>query len=109
MRGRALGQHTDIERVAVAADGLAAETIAAQFGDALAAVGLRDEAVERRRKRGELLWAVEPEMARALTQLVLDGIGRHDLDVGVDDLGRVFAGHDAVPRMRLKHQREQLL
>src|SRR5947209_6590409 len=107
VRGGALREHADVHRVAVAAYLLAAGAVAAEFGHAVAAEGLRDEAVQGGRERGEALRAVEAQVARRLVQLVLDRVGRHDLDVGVDHAGRALARRDAVPRVRLKHEREQ--
>ena len=72
----------------------------ASLRDARAAVGARDESVERRRMRGGALRTIDPQVARDLVDLVLDHVERRDLDVGVDDAGRVRSDIQAVPRMR---------
>ena len=53
------------------------------------APGARHEAVGRRAEVRELLRAVELQVARRLVDLVLDGVGGHELDEDVDDVGRV--------------------
>src|SRR5918912_1558383 len=47
-------------------------------------------------------------MTCGFVEFVFDRVGRDEFDVGVDDLRRVTPRHDAVPRVRLKHEREQV-
>jgi hypothetical protein len=53
--------------------------------------------------------AINVQVSRRLVEFVLDRIGRHDLDVSVDESGRIAARFNAVPRVRLKEQSEQLV
>ena len=41
-------------------------------------------------------------MASGLIDLIFDGIGRHHLDITVNDLGRLVADWNAMPGMSLK-------
>ena len=53
--------------------------------------------------------AINAKMSRRLIEFILNGVGRNDLDVSVNHGGRVRAGHDAVPRVRLKEFREKIV
>ncbi len=66
------------------------------------AVGLRDEAVERRRQRTAALGSIDPEVSGELVDLVFDRIERGDLDVGIDEVRRAGTGAEAVPRVGSK-------
>src|SRR5262249_54587466 len=106
VRHRLLAQDADVERIAVAAHPRLAGALRAAVADALAAIGLRQEAVERRRLAGVALRPIEPEVAARLVQLVLYAVGGDDLDEGVDDARRI-ARRDAVPGVGLEHGVEQ--
>src|SRR5262249_15862558 len=80
VRNVAFGEHADVERVAIALDALDLALLATNLGNLVAAVGLRDEAVERRAHRGEALWAVDAQVSGVLVQLVLDTVGGDDLN-----------------------------
>jgi hypothetical protein len=66
MRDRALGEHTDIERVAIADDARAPGTPHGERGDTVVTPRLRHEAVRRGTDVGELLRAVDLQVARTL-------------------------------------------
>ena len=95
MIDRPLADYADVERIAIAALAVFGET-----PHPLAAIGLRDEAVERGRLRGGALRAVDAQVAGRLVDFVLHEIERGDLDIGVDDARRVRPGLQAVPGMR---------
>src|SRR4029450_10898053 len=78
VRDVALTEPPDVERVAVAADGWPTGALGAERADAVSAVSLGDEAVERGTDVRELLWPVDPEKAGVLVELVFDGIRRDD-------------------------------
>ena len=91
--------HTSIG-IAVADDARAAGALAAEGADAVRAQRARQEAVQRRTDVREALRAIDLQQAGGLVDLVLDRVGRHDLDVRGDDLRRLGAELDAVPGMR---------
>ena len=108
MRHRLLGEDADVHRVAIALDAGHAGALRAALADALAAIGLRDEAVERRWLAGVALRPIDFQVTTSLVQFVLHRIGGRDLDEGLHHSGRI-AGIDAVPRMRLEHRLQQLV
>src|SRR5579885_2228846 len=72
VRDGPLGQHADVHRVAVAANLLlASQTLAAEFGHALTAERLRDEAVQRRRDGEEGRGGATFQMPEALSSSYL--------------------------------------
>jgi len=92
VRDGALADDADIQGVTVAA--LASGS---QAPHPLAAVGLRDEAVQRRRLRGGALRAVHAQVAGGLVDLVLHEVKRGDLDIGVHDARRILTRLQAMP------------
>ena len=52
---------------------------------------------------------IDAQMAGGLVELVLHRVGRHDLDVGVDNGGCLRARDDAMPRMRLEELGEEIV
>src|SRR5207244_13166371 len=59
MRHRLLGEDADVHRVAIALDAGHGGALRAALADALAAIGLRDEAVERRWLAGVALRPID--------------------------------------------------
>src|SRR5262249_40102437 len=102
-----LGQHADVQRVAVAADGGPARPLRAQLADLFGAVRLRHQAVQARADVGEALGPVYFQDAGGLVKLVLDGVGWHNLDVRGDNVRRLIADGDAVPGVRPEAPGEQ--
>ena len=65
-----------------------------------AAVGARDETVQRRRRRRGSLRPIDAQVAGALVDLVLHQVERRDLDVRAHDARRILADLEPVPRVR---------
>jgi hypothetical protein len=70
---------------------------------------LRDEAVQGGAAARKPLRPIDTQMPRLLVELVLDAIGRDDLDEGIHQIRSADLGRNAVPRVRLEQTREQLL
>ena len=79
-----------------------ARALAARLGDPLATVGLGKEAVQRRADARVFLRTIDLEVAGCLVELVLDGVGRHDLDVAGHQVRRLVAERHAMPGMTLE-------
>jgi hypothetical protein len=62
-------------------------------------VRARDKPVQRRTEAREALRPIYHEVAGVLVDFVLHAVGRDDLNVGADNLGKALPRIDAVPRM----------
>jgi hypothetical protein len=91
---RPLADHTDVERIAVAPVAIDGEA-----PHPIAAVGLRYEAIERRRMRGGALRTVHPQIPGRLVHLILHQVERRDLDEGIDHARTFRPGLETVPRV----------
>jgi hypothetical protein len=56
-----------------------------------------------------LLRAIDVQMSGTLVELILDHVGRHDLDVRTYDAGRISPGRDTMPRMSLEQKVKELV
>ena len=99
---RPLGEHADVDRVAVADHALPSGGRCGRGRDAVLAPGARDEAVGRGAEARELERAVQLQVSGVLVDLVLDRVGRDQLDEDVHHVGGPVARRDAVPGMRLE-------
>src|SRR5262249_32640522 len=104
VRDGLLGQHADIEWVLVAHEIRKAGPLRTEFADPFAAKRLRDQAVQSGTDVGVELRPIDSEQAGDLVQLVLDGIGGHDLDIRGDLGGRVWPDRYAMPGVSPKEQ-----
>ncbi len=103
-----LGQDADVQGIAVALDRLPPRARPRQGRHPVAAVGLRQEAVEGRADVRELLRAVDLEQAGRLVDLELDGVRGDDLDVGGDHRRRVGTDRHPMPRVRPEEEMEEI-
>ena len=96
-----LGEHADVKRVAVSFHVIPGERPVGHVGHLRAAVGPRQEAVERRHYVGEFLRAVEGEIAGLLVDLVFHGVRGHYFYECGDLVRDIRPEADAVPGMGL--------
>src|SRR5207247_11096069 len=90
----ALADHADVQGIAVAPLRGRGEST-----HMLSAVGPWDEPVQRRVLRGRALRSIDAQISRHLVDLVLHQVERRNLDERVEDLWRIGAHLQAVPRV----------
>jgi hypothetical protein len=99
VKNRTIGEDTNIQRISVSLDPLALERPSAQLPDAVAAIGLRNEAVQCRALIGVLLGAVYLENTGILIDFEFYGVGWNDFNVAGYDLWGIFADRNSMPRV----------
>jgi len=102
MSDGALREDTDIKWITVPYNLLPTKSIAAQLGDLISTVGLRDESIEGRADIGVSLRSINTQYAGLLVGLILHRVGRYDLDVGSHCVRSLTPNVHTVPRVRLE-------
>ena len=97
------------EWIAIASDAFTTSTQFAQFRHRDPAKGLRDEAIWGRAHAGKTLRTINSKVARRLIEFILHGIGGNNLDVDINNRGRIRTWNNSVPRVRFEKFREQFV